>query len=153
MEFIREYQGVGIGEPEWFDMDQLASRAISKTDFGSIGISYELEGLSIYADPMIEKVFGNLMENSVKHGMTASNITISYLKGKDSLEIYFKDDGTGIPPDSKLQLFDRSYKHRLGHGMNFIQEVLRITGLEIDEMDCPEKGPCSASRCRLDAIG
>jgi PAS domain S-box-containing protein len=140
MEFIREYQGVGIGEPEWFDMDQLASRAISKTDFGSIGISYELDGLSIYADPMIEKVFGNLMENSVKHGMTASHITISYLKGKDSLEIYFKDDGTGIPSDSKLQLFDRSYKHRLGHGMNFIQEVLRITGLEIDEIGLPGKG-------------
>jgi PAS domain S-box-containing protein len=140
MEFIREYQGVGIGEPEWFEMDQLANRAITKTDFGGIGISYELNGLSIYADPMIEKVFGNLMENSVKHGMTTSHITISYLKGNDSLEIYFMDDGTGISPDSKLQIFERSYKHRLGHGMNFIQEVLRITGLEIDEIGSPGKG-------------
>jgi PAS domain S-box-containing protein len=140
MEFIREYQGVGIGEPEWFDMDQLVGLTVSKTDLGGIGITHELGGLSVYADPMIEKVFCNLMENSVKHGVTASHITITYLKGNDSVEIYYKDDGTGISSDTKAQLFERSYKHRLGHGMNFIQEVLRITGMEIDEIGLPGKG-------------
>lgn len=140
MEFIREYQGVGIGEPEWFDLLLLADRAISKTDLGAIAINNELGGLSIYADPMIEKVFCNLLENSVKHGVKASQIGISYLKGSDSVEIYYKDDGDGIPSDTKAQLFSRSYKQRLGHGMNFIQEVLRITGMEIDEIGLPGNG-------------
>jgi PAS domain S-box-containing protein len=140
MEFIREYQGLGISEPEWFEMGPLASRAVSKTDFGGIEISYELDGLSVYADPMIEKVFGNLMENSVKHGMKASHISISYLKCNDWVEMYFKDDGNGVPQDMKQQMFERSFKHRLGHGMNFIKEVLRITGLEIDEIGEPGKG-------------
>ncbi|HEY3420513.1 MAG TPA: PAS domain S-box protein [Methanomassiliicoccales archaeon] len=140
MEFIKEYQGVGIGEPEWVDMDPLVGRAVSKTDLGIIGISHDLEGLSVFADPMIEKVFCNLMENSVKHGMTVSRITITYLRGNDSVEIYFRDDGNGIPSDTKGQLFDRSYKRRLGHGMNFVQEVLRITGMEIDEIGLPGKG-------------
>jgi PAS domain S-box-containing protein len=140
MEFIREYQGLGVSEPEWFDMDRLASRAVSKTDVGGIGISCELGGLSVYADPMIEKVLGNLMENSVKHGMKTSHITISYLKCDDWVEIYFRDDGNGISQDMKQQLFERSFKHRIGHGMNFIREVLRITGLEIDEIGQPGKG-------------
>ncbi len=118
----------------------LADRAISKTDLGAIAINNELGGLSIYADPMIEKVFCNLLENSVKHGVKASQIGISYLKGSDSVEIYYKDDGDGIPSDTKAQLFSRSYKQRLGHGMNFIQEVLRITGMEIDEIGLPGNG-------------
>jgi PAS domain S-box-containing protein len=140
MEFIREYQGVGVGKPEWFDMEQLVGRAASKTDLGNIGVDCELDGLSVYADPMIEKVFCNLMENSVKHGMTASHITIRCMRGNDSVEIQYKDDGTGISPDTRVQLFDRSYKHRMGHGMNFILEVLRITGMEIDETGLPGKG-------------
>ena len=140
MEFIREYQGLGISEPEWFDMNQLLSRAVSKTELGGIGIEYNLDGLSIYADPMIEKVFTNLLENSIKHGATVTSIQISYLKGNDWLEIFFRDDGKGIADDMKQRMFDRNYMHRLGHGMNFIQEVLRITGLEIDEIGRPGQG-------------
>ena len=140
MEFIRDYQGLGTAEPEWFDMDQLAARAVSKTDFGSIGIGYDLKGLSIYADPMVEKVLGNLMENSVKHGLKTSQIAISYLKENDWVEILFQDDGNGVSQDMKRQMFDRNFQHRLGHGMNFIKEVLGITGLEIDEIGEPGKG-------------
>jgi PAS domain S-box-containing protein len=140
MEFIREYQGLGVNEPEWFEMDRVASRAISKTDLGSIGISCRLAGLSVYADPMIEKVLGNLMENSVKHGMKTSHITISYVRCDDWVEIYFRDDGNGISPDMKQQLFERNFQHRIGHGMNFIKEVLWITGMEIDEIGQPGMG-------------
>jgi PAS domain S-box-containing protein len=140
MDFIRAYQGVGVGEPEWFDMDQLVNRAIAKTDLGQIEIVHDLKGLSIYSDPMIEKVFCNLMDNSVKHGVTASHITITCLKRNGSMEVCYQDDGAGISPDTKAQLFERSYKHRLGHGMNFIQEVLRITGMEIEETGLPGEG-------------
>jgi PAS domain S-box-containing protein len=140
MEFIREYQGVGVGEPEWCDMEQLVGRAASRTDLCAISISYELNGLCVYADPMMEKVFCNLMENSVKHGITASYILISFLKVNEAVEIYYKDDGEGISPEMKSQLFDRKYQHRSGHGMNFIQEVLRITGMEIEEVGVPGKG-------------
>jgi PAS domain S-box-containing protein len=140
MEFIREYQGLGISEPEWFDMNQLLARAISKTDFVNITIDFELDGLSIYADPMVDKVFTNLMENSVKHGGTVSHIDVSYMKGDENVEIFFRDDGKGIENGIKERMFDKNYMHRLGHGMNFIQEVLRITGLEIDEIGQPGHG-------------
>jgi PAS domain S-box-containing protein len=140
MEFIKEYQSLGTASPEWFDMDQLVARTASNIDFGDIGVSYELSGLSVYADPMIEKVFGNLIENSIKHGIKTSHITIFYLKGNDWVEIYFKDDGNGISPELKQQVFERNFQQRLGHGMNFIQEVLRITGLEIDEIGEPGSG-------------
>ena len=140
MEFIREYQGLGISEPEWFDMNQLLARAISKTDLVNVTIDFELDGLSIYADPMVDKVFTNLMENSVKHGGTVSHIDVSYMKGDENVEIYFRDDGKGIEQGIKERMFDRNYMHRLGHGMNFIQEVLRITGLEIDEIGQPGHG-------------
>jgi PAS domain S-box-containing protein len=140
MEFIREYQGLGVGEPEWFDLGQMMALSISKTDLGGISISCKLDGLSVFADPMIEKMFGNLMENSVKHGATVSHIDVSFQKVDDQVEIYFSDDGKGIPLDVKQRLFDRNYMHRLGHGMNFIQEVLRITDLEIDEVGMPGKG-------------
>lgn len=140
MEFIREYQGLGVSEPEWFEMNRLVARSISKTDYGNIGIAYDLDGLSIYADPMVEKVFTNLIENSIKHGMNVSHIHVSYAKKDDGIEIYFKDNGKGIDQEMKQRLFDWNYMHRLGHGMNFIQEVLRITGLEIDEIGEAGKG-------------
>lgn len=140
MEFIREYQGLGVNEPEWFDMNQLLGRAVSKTDTGNINITYDLEGLSIYADPMIDKVFTNLLENSVKHGDVMTKIDISYQRSDDGLEIIYKDDGKGIAQEMKSMMFDRNYMHRLGHGMNFIMEVLRITGLEIDEIGQLGKG-------------
>ena len=140
MEFIKEYQGLGVGEPVWFDLKHLLTLARSKMDFGAIKVSDDVGGLSIYSDPMIEKVFPNLFENSVKHGKTVSRIEVSFLKGEDMVEIYFKDDGQGIPSDMKQRMFDRNYMHRLGHGMNFILEVLRITGMEIDEIGGPGEG-------------
>jgi PAS domain S-box-containing protein len=134
MEFIKEYQGLGVGEPEWFELNHLLTMACSKMDFGAIKVSSDVNGLSIYSDPMIEKVFANLFENSVKHGKSVSIIEITFLKGEDWVEIYVKDDGQGIPSNVKPRMFDRNYMHRLGHGMNFILEVLRITGMEIDEI-------------------
>jgi hypothetical protein len=57
--------------------------------------------LSIYADPLLEKVFYNLIENALRHCKGVSRITYSSLIQGDNITIVCQDNGKGIPEPYK----------------------------------------------------
>lgn len=67
--FTRDYQDLGVRAPEWQrveDVVRLAEDVIPPVI--SLGIKTGL--LEIFADPLLEKVFSNLFDNSLRHGDT-----------------------------------------------------------------------------------
>lgn len=96
--------------------------------------------IEIFADPMLEKVFYNLVENSNRHGEHVSCIQISYTKDGDNLIIIYSDDGVGVPYKEKSKLFRRGYGKNTGLGLFLIREILGITNITIEENGEPGKG-------------
>ncbi|MCX6690596.1 MAG: sensor histidine kinase [Methanoregula sp.] len=94
----------------------------------------------MYSDPLIEKIFANLIENAVRHGKTTTRITFSCKEMVDGLILICEDDGAGISPKDKARLFDRSVGEKIRFGLFFVRECLTLSGMTIAETGKPGKG-------------
>jgi len=135
--FSRVYQDLGNTEARWRDMHRILSGAQLP---GTIRYDADLKGVEIYADPMLEKVFFNLFDNSLRHGLTVSRIRISSVESEKELTILFEDDGIGIAEEEKKKIFERGYGKNTGLGLFLSREILAITGIGISETGIPGKG-------------
>jgi PAS domain S-box-containing protein len=133
MDFTRDYQDLGILAPQWQSIEDLVAQVRSQLDFGAIDIAVDLEGLEIFADPLLEKVFYNLFDNAIKYGKTISRITISSTEVPEGLLILVEDDGIGIISRNKKKIFDRGFGTNTGFGLFLTREILSITGITIRE--------------------
>ncbi|MCA1917292.1 MAG: ATP-binding protein [Methanospirillum hungatei] len=89
---------------------------------------------------MLNKVFFNLVENSIRHGKTVQSISVSFEKRNDGFILIYEDDGCGVPYEEKEKIFSRGFGKNTGLGLFFIREILDITGLSIQECGIPGKG-------------
>ena len=137
----QEYQEIGLLLPRWIPVEQSIRIAVSlvspKQD---ISIETALHGLELYSDPLIEKIFANLIENAVLHGKTTTRITFSCEEMVDGLTLTCEDDGVGISPKDKARLFDRLVGEKIRFGLFFIRECLALSGMTIAETGEPGKG-------------
>ncbi|HUU75954.1 MAG TPA: ABC transporter substrate binding protein [Methanoregulaceae archaeon] len=137
------YQDMGIKPPRWQNVNQTFLYAISHMDFeqvSSISRNVYLDGLEIYADPLLENVLSNLTDNVFRHGGPVTRISIFYNEVPDGIMLVFEDDGQGIPLSEKEKIFERQYGESKGLGLYMVREILGITGITISETGEPGKG-------------
>lgn len=140
LNFARDYQEMGIHPPRWQNVSQTFLYAISHLDFLSIAHTLDTGDLELYADPLLEKAFSNLMENVIRHGKTATAVRVWYQERPDGLILLIEDNGIGIPREEKQIIFDRSYGKDSGLGLFLVREILSITGMTIQETGDTGKG-------------
>ena len=140
IEFTKDYERLGRAEPIWHDVESVVRAAISKKDLADIEVRMEPRGLEILADPMLEKVFYNLLDNTMRHGGTVSQIWLSVEKRPDGVAIVYEDDGVGIPFDEKEKIFLKGFGKNTGYGLFLSREILNITDLKISEKGVQGKG-------------
>ena len=138
--FTRDYQNIGENAPQWQDIAVTIDNAVAGLDLKGIAIEKDLGGLEIFADYLLEKVFYNLVENTVRHGEKATRIRFSYRKDDFDLVLICEDNGVGIPDGAKERIFKREYYRNTGYGLFLTAEILSITGLTIRETGEPGKG-------------
>ncbi|MCA1917181.1 PAS domain-containing sensor histidine kinase [Methanospirillum hungatei] len=139
--FTKEYQELGSTEPAWQSPDTILATPLFKNMVQGISLDSSLEGLLIYADRMLEKVLYNLIENSLRHGINLSRISLSYhLQENGEVIIWYEDDGGGIIPEEKTKVFKKGFGKNTGMGLFLIREILSITGMSITETGEPGKG-------------
>ena len=137
VEFTRVYQNLGTKEPEWQNAEKfLASASVPK----SVRLNSELKDLEIYSDLMLEKVFHNLVDNSLRHGGQVTEIRLASHPDDSGLAITFEDNGIGIPAAEKEKIFERGYGKNTGLGLFLAREILGITGMTIRETGVEGKG-------------
>jgi PAS domain S-box-containing protein len=137
IEFTRDYTDLGVRAPEW----QRVSDAIRSATLHGLPVEDETGDLMIYADPMLATVFSNLMDNSIRHGESATHVRVwSYPEENGDLVLVWEDDGIGIPLDEKERIFERNFGKNTGLGLFLIREILGITGITITETGEPGKG-------------
>jgi signal transduction histidine kinase len=138
--FTRVYQDIGSTAPTWQDIRRTFNRSLDGLDTGGVDFSLLPEGLELFADPLLEKVFFNLVDNSLRHGGNVTRITLEAVPSPGSLVLVYQDNGAGIPPEAKGEIFNRGYGKNTGYGLFLIREILSITGLSIKESGTPGEG-------------
>jgi signal transduction histidine kinase len=90
---------------------------------------------------MLSTVFSNLMDNTVRHGESATRVRVRYRPEEDGdLTLIWEDDGAGVPVEEKERIFHRGVGKNTGFGLFLIREILGITGIGITETGEPGKG-------------
>lgn len=141
IEFTKYYEEIGVNAPEWQDILQLVHSVRSQLPaLDPIEMMLKLPPVKVFADALIEKVFYNLMENTLRHGGRVSWIRVSFHETDSGAEIVYEDDGVGISYEDKGHLFQKGFGKNTGLGLFLTQEILAITGLTIRETGEPGKG-------------
>jgi PAS domain S-box-containing protein len=136
IEFTRSYQELNMKTPDWHRISEI----INKQETDSISLSCTCDA-EVFADPMIEQVFFNLIDNAIRHGEKVTAITVSCQPGPDnSLVITVEDNGCGVAPDQKELIFEKGYGKHTGFGLFLAREVLAITGITIRETGLSGEG-------------
>ena len=138
--FTRDYQNLGIQEPQWVDVQAAIKNANKNIDTPHPPVTIKVDDLEIYADLLVEKVFYNLLDNAVRHGGSITTIRFFLEKRDEDMVIVCEDDGVGIPDADKEHIFDRSFGQNTGFGLFLAREILGITGLSIRENGVHGKG-------------
>lgn len=137
IEFSRVYQDLGSTDSRWQKIDSVLPRRMVPD-----GLEFQVAcgEVEVFADPMLQKVFFNLFDNSLRHGGHVHRIRITCSEGDSGLKILWDDDGVGIPEEEKERVFERGYGKNTGLGLFLVREILGITGITIREAGTPGKG-------------
>jgi signal transduction histidine kinase len=131
--FFRDFEEAGSKGPVWISLQGVIEKAWETQQVSSITIRSDVRGLMVYADPMIERVFFNLFDNTIRHGKGATGISVSWKRDGKDLVIICDDDGTGVPDNQKARIFERGIGSDTGLGLFFAREILAITCIGIRE--------------------
>lgn len=141
IQFTKEYEEIGVNAPIWQDLHSLIDGSSRQITLGSVRVENAVvEGTEVFADPLISKVFYNLIENAVKYGETIHRIRFSYEMIAGVPALVCEDDGTGIPVNEKERIFEKGFGKNTGFGLFLTREILHITEITIRENGVPGSG-------------
>ncbi|MFA4861563.1 MASE3 domain-containing protein [Methanoregula sp.] len=139
--FTKEYQDLGANVPTWQNVGAGIKNALALLPVRDIRISEDVDAVEVYADPLFEKVFYNLIDNALRYGGPAMTmIRITSQESGPGLILSIEDDGAGISAHDRMRIFERGFGHNTGLGLFLCREILAITGITITETGEPGKG-------------
>jgi len=139
--FTKEYQDIGVHSPLWQDVRVLIDTGMRHIMPGAIKVVNDVPaGIEMFADPLITKVFHNLINNSMRHGGNITTIRFSVEEVEGAHVIICEDDGVGISADMKEKLFTQGSGKDHGYGLFLSREILDITGITITEAGALGRG-------------
>jgi len=138
----RLYQDIGANKPDWQIIAELVKKISSNRTFMDISVNIDTGGLEVFADPLLEKVFYNIMENSLRHGESVTSISFSFKDNGNNGTLFITDNGNGIPGEMKEKIFNRGVGKNTGFGLFLAREILNITGIAIKETGVEGEGVC-----------
>ncbi len=135
IDFGKKYEMLGTEGERWASLSGILS---------GIGPDPQVhdgcEGVEVLADPLIDKVFYNLYDNTLRHSGGASRVDVSYRLEGDDMVLAWQDDGQGVPQAEKERIFERGVGENTGLGLFLIKEILEISGVGIAERGVPGEG-------------
>ncbi|RPI37761.1 MAG: PAS domain S-box protein [Methanoregulaceae archaeon] len=141
IQFTKEYEEIGINAPAWQDCRTLVDAAVKDASLGKVRVKNDLPvGAEVFADPLMVRVWYNLLDNAVRYGGKITAIRFFSLERGDDHILVCEDDGDGVPAAEKEKIFERGFGKNTGLGLTLAREILDITGITIRETGEPGKG-------------
>ena len=137
----KDYQQMGIDQSRWIPVEKTIRMQQSLLGLEErVTVVPRLHGLELFCDPLIERVFFNLVDNAVAHGVRATRVSFDSRETPDGLVLSCADDGIGIPVEEKGQVFERVSAGKGKFGLFFVREFLTLSGMTIEENGVPGEG-------------
>jgi len=140
LEFTADYQDMGMEKPGWIEVNKAFDRGVAGLALGEVTVERGVEGLEIFADPMLDKVFHNLVDNSIRHGDRITRISLASVTDGGDLLVIFEDDGSGIVDKEKELIFEPGHGKHTGFGLYLTRAILGLTGITIVENGVADRG-------------
>ena len=132
--FTKEYEDIGVHAPMWQDVRALVRTAFGDLQLDKVNVVNDVPiGTEVFADPLIVKVFHNLINNAIRHGGNITTIHFFTEEHNGLHAIICEDDGVGISKEMKREIFTKSSEKDHGLGLFLSSEILSITGITISE--------------------
>ena len=139
MDFAADYERLDSEKKKQIDVSTSFETACSMFDLGEIQVENRCKGLTVSADSLLNRIFYNFIDNSLRHGEKVRNIQL-YSEIENKLKIVYEDDGVGIPWNKKRKLFSKSLEDEGIHGLILISRIVESYGWSIKEEGKPGKG-------------
>jgi PAS domain S-box-containing protein len=139
--FTKDYEDMGVNAPAWQNVSTCIRNITKSLPLGDVSVTIDNPDVEVFADPLLEKVFYNLVDNALKYGgdkMTTIRVILQEENG--SLILTIADDGIGIPMEDKSRLFVKGFGKNTGLGLFLSREILSITEIKISENGEPGTG-------------
>ena len=138
--FARDYQEIGVESPQWQNIHATIQHARMSLKIPQVTVDETCSTMEIFADPLLEKVFYNLMDNTLRYAGPYPEVKFWCRLEQDLYIITCEDNGPGISPDVKEHLFTQGFGKNTGLGLFLIREILAITDISIQETGEPGIG-------------
>ena len=134
IQFTKEYESIGVKAPVWQNCRTLVDTAAKQAPLGHVMVKNDIPlSAEVFADPLIVKVFYNLMDNAERYGRKITTIRFFLKEDTTDPVIVCEDDGDGIADEDKGQIFEQGFGKNTGMGLFLAKEILDMTGITIRE--------------------
>ena len=140
IDFTMYYQKIGNQKPRWQHVGKTIRAACANLPLEQVVMKIDVNDTEIHADPLLVRVFYNLIENALRHGEHVTEIRYSREKRPDGLAILYEDNGIGISARTRERIVGRGSGKNAGLGLFLIREILAATRCTIRESGEPGKG-------------
>jgi signal transduction histidine kinase len=142
-DFSRYYEKIGSEEQANINIKDCFQEAIALfPNRGNITVINETDGLIVAADSLLQQLFYNLIDNTIKHGKTVTEIKLHYQTKIDKIILYYEDNGIGIQNENKYEIFNEGFTTSggAGLGLSMIKKMMEVYNWTIKETGIPGKG-------------
>lgn len=131
--------GERVDEFETVSMDRVVEDCWTNVETGEATLRSETD-LQVEADEgRLERLLENLLQNAVEHG--GDDVTVRVGKLDDGF--FIADDGPGISPEDRADVFERGYSTNesgTGFGLAIVREIVNSQGWDIDVTESTDGG-------------
>jgi PAS domain S-box-containing protein len=143
LEFGSLYERIGAEKPTVIDVYDCFNQAVNLLPpLGAIKITNECQGLEVVADSLLNQLFYNFIDNSLKHGVKVTQIRLYKHANNDRVKLFYEDDGIGISEVNKSKLFEAGFTTGKGTGLGLylVKKMMDVYGWTIQEIGKPNEG-------------
>jgi len=124
-------------EPEPRDLREILETTVDEVgaNFPELDIDFDPETAQyrVYSGDLLDSVFTNIVSNAAVHNEGAVHMTVTVeAAGNGEVVVVFADDGTGVPPDIREEIFEMGAKgpdsSGTGFGLGFVRALTESYG-------------------------
>ncbi|WP_336133792.1 PAS domain S-box protein [Natronomonas amylolytica] len=123
-------QGDVVGDLEPVALEAVVRQCWENVSTGDAAVRIETDRVVAASRGRLQQLLENLFRNALEHGGEDVTVTVGDLDGG----FYVEDDGTGIPPESREEIFEAGYSTGdagTGFGLSIVKQIVEAHGWEI----------------------
>jgi PAS domain S-box-containing protein len=132
-------EGKDVTDPQPVDLTTVANRSWGTVDMNQAELVTNVERRALADRSRLKQVFENLFRNAVEHGGADVTVTVGELNNG----FYIEDDGPGIPPDERDDIFEAGYSRSAdgtGFGLSIVEQIANAHDWQIRVTDGTDGG-------------